>query len=224
MHYKVLNHIQQIVLNNFASVTDSTIFYLTGGTALSAFYLGHRQSHDLDFFTSENEIIIPFSFNLEAKLKNIGCKVTRKRSFNTFIELIVEKENELTLIHLALDSPFRFEPVTEVEEVPGLKIDALIDIASNKLLALFGRATLRDFVDTYFLIRSGRYTKELLMDKAKIKDPGFNIYWLGIAIEKLNIYTEKDADSLLLTEPIDYKEFINFFLDWQKTITRHLKP
>ena len=29
-------------------------FYLTGGTALAAFYLGHRYSEDLDFF-SESE-------------------------------------------------------------------------------------------------------------------------------------------------------------------------
>jgi predicted nucleotidyltransferase component of viral defense system len=29
------------------------IFYLTGGTALSAFYLRHRLSEDLDFFSEE---------------------------------------------------------------------------------------------------------------------------------------------------------------------------
>ncbi len=29
-------------------------FYLTGGTALGRFYLGHRYSEDLDFFLNQN--------------------------------------------------------------------------------------------------------------------------------------------------------------------------
>ncbi|MEW6607226.1 MAG: nucleotidyl transferase AbiEii/AbiGii toxin family protein [bacterium] len=36
-------------------------FFLTGGTALSAFYLQHRYSEDLDFFTAV------FMFQLEKK-------------------------------------------------------------------------------------------------------------------------------------------------------------
>ncbi len=32
-------------------------FYLTGGTALAAFYLFHRYSFDLDFFTKDKENI-----------------------------------------------------------------------------------------------------------------------------------------------------------------------
>ncbi|MEJ7721557.1 MAG: hypothetical protein WKF58_14480 [Ilumatobacteraceae bacterium] len=31
-------------------------FYLTGGAALVGFYLGHRETNDLDLFTLENEI------------------------------------------------------------------------------------------------------------------------------------------------------------------------
>ena len=31
-------------------------FYLTGGTALSEFYLQHRFSHDIDFFTEKEEV------------------------------------------------------------------------------------------------------------------------------------------------------------------------
>ena len=32
-------------------------FYLTGGTALSAFYLQHRLSEDLDFFSPDPNVI-----------------------------------------------------------------------------------------------------------------------------------------------------------------------
>jgi len=54
-------------------------------------------------------------------------------------------------------------------------VDSLVDIASNKLLALFGRATLRDFIDIYFLIKKGFFTGEELIEKAKKKDPGFDL-------------------------------------------------
>jgi predicted nucleotidyltransferase component of viral defense system len=55
------------------AVGESSIaknFYLTGGTALTAFYLGHRYSEDLDFF-SETEIdTLPLNvFLKEAKSK-----------------------------------------------------------------------------------------------------------------------------------------------------------
>ena len=34
--------------------TFTSLFYFTGGTALSYIYLHHRQSEDLDFFTEKN--------------------------------------------------------------------------------------------------------------------------------------------------------------------------
>ena len=36
-------------------------FYLTGGTALAAYYLRHRLSDDLDFFVSKKRIVFFFT-------------------------------------------------------------------------------------------------------------------------------------------------------------------
>jgi len=43
---------EQIALLKYIGASDSVKerFYLTGGTPLTAFYLGHRYSEDLDFF------------------------------------------------------------------------------------------------------------------------------------------------------------------------------
>jgi len=98
-------------------------------------------SHDLDFFTNVEELILPFSQKLEASLKNDNLIVERLRGFHSFIELSVSSSEDSTIIHIALDSPYRFEQTFESTEIPGVKIDSLTDIASNKLLALFGRAT-----------------------------------------------------------------------------------
>ncbi|MCX5975766.1 MAG: nucleotidyl transferase AbiEii/AbiGii toxin family protein [Coprothermobacterota bacterium] len=38
---------------SLSQIPDLIQFYLTGGTALAEFYLGHRKSFDLDIFTGE---------------------------------------------------------------------------------------------------------------------------------------------------------------------------
>ena len=56
----ILTTIQQKALDSIASDTIvKNHFYLSGGTALATYYLHHRLSEDLDFF-SENEIDIPW--------------------------------------------------------------------------------------------------------------------------------------------------------------------
>ena len=49
----VLTSYQIQILKDFFASSLGKQFFLTGGTALSAFYLGHRQSKDLDLFTLE---------------------------------------------------------------------------------------------------------------------------------------------------------------------------
>lgn len=66
---QIINEVQETVLKNFSEIQDSQQFYLTGGTALSYFYLRHRQSNDLDFFTTGEEIILPFSHQLIDELQ-----------------------------------------------------------------------------------------------------------------------------------------------------------
>lgn len=62
----LLNSDQQKWLSFFAQLPDSKIFFLTGGTALSEFFLGHRYSYDLDFFTGQDNLIQSFSDETES--------------------------------------------------------------------------------------------------------------------------------------------------------------
>ena len=66
---KILTVEQERVLDLFSNEDYLTRkFYFTGGTALSAFYLFHRISEDLDFF-SEQEIHLPSIEKFIGKLK-----------------------------------------------------------------------------------------------------------------------------------------------------------
>lgn len=218
---EILENIQKEILNNLIFIPEIESFYLTGGTALSAFYLFHRKSNDLDFFTSEEELIMPFSLKIEETLKKKGLEIERTRGLRSFVELVVSSPSESTIVHLALDSPYRLEPFINSENFQGLKIDNLTDIAANKLLALFERATLRDFVDVYFLIKE-KFKKADLIEKARTKDPGFDIYWLGTAFERINEFSMDSPEMLLLVKPCSMKELQEFFNEWRREIFKEI--
>lgn len=219
---EILTNLQKKILSLFTRISDQDVFYLTGGTALSAFFLKHRKSNDLDFFTQVEEVILVFSRKLEGLLKEEGLSVERARSLHSFVEIQVRSVNgESTIVHLGVDSPFRFEEPFISDEFPGLKVDSLSDIASNKLLALFGRAAFRDFIDIYFLLEE-RFSKEELIEKATQKDPGFDLYWLGTAFTKINDFFDDSPDIHLLVRPCKVKELKDFFATWREEIAKKI--
>ncbi len=105
----ILLPIQRELLVELGKMNDASFFYLTGGTALSEFYLAHRRSYDLDFFTSKLELILPFTKTLEEKLAKEQYTLRVIHRFESFVEYEIEKKGESTILHFACDSPFRFE-------------------------------------------------------------------------------------------------------------------
>jgi len=183
----ILSEIQKRVLGSFQKNPDASYFYLTGGTALAEFYLGHRKSYDLDLFTAEAGLILPFSGIVAEGLKRDGLSVTTIRRFSSFAEFEAAYENENTKIQLAYDSPFRFEEPVDSEL--GIKINDYKDIIVDKLLALFGRAEPRDAVDLFFILR--KETIEDLTELAANKDPGFDLYWMAVALRKVKDFPDE---------------------------------
>ncbi len=222
MPLPVLDKLQAAILHRVGEVPESSSFYLTGGTALAHFYLRHRQSRDLDFFTATEELVDPFSRRLEEALRAAGLVVQRQRGVHSFVELLAQRGDEATIIHVAQDAAFRFEPTRAFPDYPHVQVDSLVDIASNKLLALYGRATLRDFIDVYALITKGHFTANVLVEKAKVKDPGFDLYWLGVAFERIKTFREDAPDLLLLLEPIPFPDLLAFFTRWRERIATSL--
>lgn len=220
---QIISNIQKRILSLFGGAAGSDSFYLTGGTALAEFYLKHRKSNDLDFFATIEEAIAPFSYNLEAALKKDGMEVIRQRAVHSFVELNAKQREESTIIHIAQDTPFRFEELKEFPQYPKLRVDSLVDIASNKLLALFGRAALRDFVDVYFLVKKDFFTFEMLVEKAKLKDPGFDLYWLAVAFERIKAFNKDAPDLLMVAEELEFKDLLSFFDQRRKEIAGKLK-
>lgn len=152
----------------FKEVTNDEFFrsnfYFTGGTALSAFYLHHRESDDLDFFSEENfdsQIVIA-KVNSWAKKYSFEFDLRQVENVNVFILEFSDKEETKV--------DFVTHPYKRIEKgkiVNNFTIDSLADIATNKLLTINQRTEVKDFVDLYFLLKT--YTIWDLMEGLRIK-------------------------------------------------------
>ena len=182
----ILSDAQKLALKTFAELPDSDKFYLTGGTALAEFYLGHRRSFDLDLFTTEPGVIVPFSRIAERGFSRAGFAVEVVRRLESFTEFEIRWKNEPLRVQFALDSPFRFAP--PVATPLGL-VNDFQDLIVDKTLAFFGRAEPRDAVDLHFILQDEDIW-EILQLAAK-KDPGFDIYWFAVALEKVEGYPDE---------------------------------
>ena len=182
----IISKLQREVINALKDITDFSYFYLTGGTALSEFYFGHRKSYDLDIFTTQRGLILPFSRIIEEKLKKEKFDINVIRRFESFAEFEISQQNEIIKTQFALDSPFRFEePLDSDLEI---KINDYNDIIVDKLLAFFGRVEPRDAVDLYFILKKENFWK--LTGLAKQKDPGFDLYWMAASLEKVKSFPD----------------------------------
>jgi len=183
----LLTPLQQEFLAVFSRIPDQKRFYLTGGTALAEYYLGHRLSFDLDLFTSDAELVLPVSFEVQdlCSKSSLGAVVSRR--FSSYVEFVLIRGEESVKVDLALDSPFRFAPPIESET--GVLVNDLQDLKIDKLLAYYGRAEPRDAVDLYLIFQESPVDE--LLNLAKRKDPGFDIYWFAIALNRADNFPDE---------------------------------
>jgi predicted nucleotidyltransferase component of viral defense system len=140
----ILTDDQKVLLARFGMSDLREVFYLTGGTALSAIYLQHRLSEDLDFFT-ESEFAVEDVLSFVKSLPGVqDTQYERKYDRRIF------------LLHYANAHAMKIEftryPFSRVEKGPvidGVHIDSLEDILINKLMAMTDREEPKDFVDLY---------------------------------------------------------------------------
>ena len=209
----LLTPVQISFMALFSEMPDQGQFYLTGGTALAEYYIGHRLSYDLDFFTGVDELVLPMSYQIEKFGREHNLDITVVRRFASYVELLVKSQDEQLKIDLALDSPFRFEP--PVISTEGVYVNDYKDLQVDKLLAYFGRAEPRDAVDLFYILKNE--TIENLIALAAQKDPGFDVYWFTIALNKSAKFPDQldrwPVKVLLPFNPVELKEKFQSLID-----------
>lgn len=188
-------------------------FYLTGGTALSEFYLRHRLSEDLDFFC-EKEFDPIFVSSIFKKIRDAAgiVKVNHEQSYNRNL-FFLELKND------TIKTEFTYFPFTRIEsrnKFGDLYIDSLVDIAVNKIFTIYQKPRSRDFIDLYFiLMREKSWSIDSIVEKAQIKfDTYINPLQLGSQFVKAEVL--KDYPNMIIK--IDDKEWQQFFMKEAKRL------
>lgn len=207
---KILNPEQEKFLDLIAKEKSLTKqFYLTGGTALAAFYLYHRKSEDLAFFSEkEFEPLIINSFLRKIKTKLGIKKIDFQQTFNRNMYFLY-----LSSAKKPLKVEFNYYPFEQIErgeKIENLRIDSILDIAVNKAFTISQRPRCRDFIDIYFILKKyPKFDFRDLLKKARAKFD-WHIDYVNLGTRLLKVKNLKDYP-IMLTD-LDCQKVEGFFL------------
>lgn len=180
MFYDILDKKRTALLPLFESFKGH--FYLAGGTAL-ALQIGHRDSVDFDFFSEK-------SFNT----KELFERLRKVFKGHTLLN-IQEETNTLTvLIDDAIKVSFFTHDYLLIKNTlrdENLALASVEDIGCMKLSAITSRATNKDYIDLYFILK--RIPLPDLLEKVHQKYPQLEknlilkslVYFDDITLEKI---------------------------------------
>ena len=158
-------------------------FFLTGGAALVGFYLHHRQTLDLDLFTTEDHLEDGEAALFDAA-RELGATVERLRTSTSFRRFLVSRGDESVVADIVRDLAPQIDTEKPVRD--GIRIDSPREIMANKLCTLLSRGELRDLVDVMALEQAG-YGVEKHLALAARKDAGLTPAQLGWVLSQLEI-------------------------------------
>ncbi|MBX2926241.1 MAG: nucleotidyl transferase AbiEii/AbiGii toxin family protein [Saprospiraceae bacterium] len=174
------------LLTELMSLPALRQFALVGGTNLSLRF-GHRLSIDLDLFTNE-PFDTEFTYNLlEAKFANI----LQGAQSDTMLFIYI---NEVKIDLVLLPYPY----LKPIEELEGIRLVSLEDVAAMKLSAIARRGVKKDFWDIAELLEV--FTLDEMIEFYKLKYASRDIFHLLRSLVYFNdAETQKDPDPLKKT-------------------------
>lgn len=184
-------------------------WYLAGGTAL-ALQVGHRQSVDLDFFTTEREFD---EKGMEKLMTESGEWITTSLSRGTLYgEFLGAKISFIAY-------PF-FTPALPVRQYGTVRVLAPLDIAVMKIIAVSQRGRKRDFFDLYWICRHLQPLSEILPRVHEQYTIRQNITHI---LKALVYFEDAEVDpNPLIFFKTDWKEVKDFFKKEIPIITKRL--
>src|SRR3989344_4499915 len=189
-HYDILDPGRKEILPKLAAF--KTQFYLAGGTAL-ALQIGHRDSLDFDFFSREEIDTVKLFDQINEIFAGSEIIKTQEERNTLSVNIGQVKFSFLT---------YPYELIDKLVEAEFFNLASIKDIACMKLSAITGRATLKDYVDLYFILKN--LTLEELLNSAKDKFPQLDT---GLVLKSLVYFDD------IVEEPIIFKEGNKVSLD-----------
>ncbi|HOK93585.1 MAG TPA: nucleotidyl transferase AbiEii/AbiGii toxin family protein [Spirochaetota bacterium] len=207
LDYNNLYRLQDEVMEVVFSVEN--IFYLTGGTCLSRFYVEKRLSDDLDFFTNASPRYAFALRNIKANLlERFEVKVeVESRDFARF------RINKILQVDFVNDIPFRYKDIIITPK--GYLIDNVENILANKISAIIGRDNPKDVFDLYLVWKYYQFNWSDIIKAAREK----SLFNNDDLIIRLTSFPHELLGTLRLTD----RDFLkNFDEDYKKIIVEIL--
>ncbi len=205
----ILTGDQKSLLTHFRASPLLESFYLTGGTALSAFFLHHRLSEDLDFFSEESigiEVVLAFTKSLPQV-----SEVQYERKYDRKIFLLRYSSSRIMKVEFTTYPFARLEKGPEVEKI---QIDSLRDILTNKLMALTDRRDAKDNVDLYYAFKNHpQLDIEQLIAQTELK---FGVKGIQHILRGRFLEQIPSIGTLKMRETLDQEGLTQFFVQQAK--------
>jgi Nucleotidyl transferase AbiEii toxin, Type IV TA system len=193
---------------------------LMGGTALAEYYLGHRQSEDLDLFTLADgavaELSARFAAAAPAGVGRVEIQVVSPTLRRIRVRL---PDDERVKVELIQDAPPRFEEPTLVDDVP---VASLTDIAVGKLGAFVTRDEPRDLIDLWGIERLAGTPLVTFYPFLFEKDPGLAAYPQAVA-EAWHRHGRRSFSAPLILHIQPDVDLRTFCKDQQRALVRFLR-
>jgi hypothetical protein len=141
--------------------------YLTGGTALGRFYLHHRASDDLDFFSNADPDFGGHVTDLFKKVDRV-FRIEKEQTVITedFARFFIVEDGLSLKIDMVNDVPYYYGEPSEYKY--GL-IDTPVNILANKLTALCSRDEPKDMFDIVHLALNFSFNWQVIFYHSKQK-------------------------------------------------------
>lgn len=177
------------------------LYSFSGGTALSAFYLQHRVSEDVDLKSLELDFVPPAGL-LGKWLRGLEV-ISRSRIHERRLFLLRLGGEEVKVEFFPAYFPRLQDPLV----VEGIKVDSFEDLVADKVIALADRFDPRDLVDLFFIWKLKGMTLREMVELARKKHDAPYHYQLRL-VRGLGI----EEEPLRLRKPFsreEFREFIN---------------
>ena len=181
-------------------------FCLSGVTALAGFYLHHRYSEDLDFFSETEFDVLEIQVFLKKVNKELGFqKIDYEKSYNRNL-FFCHFPNEVLKIEFTF---FPFQKIEKPQTMQSLQVESLMDLAVNKLFTIYQRSAARDYIDLYCICKERGLEIKDLISKARIK---FESHIDPIQLGTQFIKAKDALDLPRMVKSMPEKEWRDFFV------------
>lgn len=215
----ILSDFQKQLLALFQKSPLAKTYYLAGGTALAEFYLHHRKSEDLDFFTQQ-ELSLPrlqkFITGIQSRIKL--DKIEYQHGFGLYSFFLYPRAE---VAKYKIDfGQYPFGTINPLKKFSNLLVEDLYDIAVDKAHTVSIRPRLRDFIDLFFILRQNKHWRfEELVKRGQEK---FEIIVDPLQLGDNLLQVRRLTDMPIMLKTVDIKQVKNYFTDQAKKLRQRI--